>query len=407
MRCRRQSRLGMGAVAAAVLLSGCSSNHASNNDGGPTSAGGSSTSTSTTIVATTTPPTTSTTTTVAPTTTTTVPAGWTEHKLLAQMIMVGGLYSDLAASTVDARDGAGGLVFLGQPPAGSAPAVAAGLSALERASSVPLFTATDEEGGGIARLSNLVGPLPWPRQMASEWTPPEVTAHLTAVASAMRELGMNMDLAPVLDTASSSDTIDDENLRSFSEVGSTAAAYGLAFMKGLSAGGIIGVVKHFPGLGHANGDTDLGPADDPPLADLVGDDLVPFRAAISAGVPVVMMSNVTEPDWGSAPASVNHGAYRYLRRMGFSGVVLTDSLDAGAISATGLDGAQAAVKAIEAGADMAMVTTASDFPGALAGLEAAVSSGALPMAQVVKSVDRIVAVKDSILPAGEAVAPPG
>ncbi len=152
------------------------------------------------------------------------------------MIMVGGLYSDLAASAVDANDGAGGLVFLGQPAAGSGPAVTAGLTALERAAPVPLFMATDEEGGGVARLANLVGPLPWPRQMASEWTPAEVTSHLTSVAAAMRRLGMTMDLAPVLDTASSSDTIDEENLRSFSGVGSTAAAYGLAFMKGLSGG---------------------------------------------------------------------------------------------------------------------------------------------------------------------------
>jgi len=335
-----------------------------------------------------------------------LPASWSEHKLLAQLIMVGGVYSDLAASTAAAHDGAGGLVFLGQPPAGSGPALAAGLSALERTASVPLFMATDEEGGEIARLSNLVGPLPWPRQMTSEWTPAEVTTHLAAVASAMRRLGMTMDLAPVLDTASSSDTIDDENLRSFSEAGSTAAAYGLAFMKGLSDGGIISVVKHFPGLGHANGDTDLGPAEDPPLADLVGHDLVPFQRAIDAGVRVVMMSNVTEPDWGAAPASVNPASYRYLRGMGFSGVVLTDSLDAGAISATGLDGAQAVVKAIEAGADMAMVTTASDFPAALAGLQAAVSSGALSMAQVVKSVDRIVPAKDAMLPARDAVVPP-
>ncbi len=398
---RRTARLGTGAVLAAVVLGGCGgSGHA----GGSTSRPGSSTTTSaSTVVTTTSAPTT--TTTVAPTTTT-VPSRWSERRLLAQLIMVGGLYSDLPASTAAAEEGAGGLVFLGQPPAGSATALAAGVSGLQRAASVPVFMATDEEGGGIARLSNLVGPLPWPRQMVSEWTPAEVTAHLTAVASAMRRLGMTMDLAPVLDTASSTDTIDEENLRSFSEAASTAATYGLAFMKGLSAGGIISVVKHFPGLGHANGDTDLGPAEDPPLADLVGHDLVPFQGAITAGVRVVMMSNVTEPDWGRAPASVNPGAYRYLRGMGFSGVVLTDSLDAGAISATGLDGAEAVVKAIEAGADMAMVTTASDFPAALAGLEAAVSSGALSMAQVVKSVDRIVAVKDSMLPAGDAVAPP-
>ena len=128
---------------------------------------------------------------------------------------------------------------------------------------------------------------------------------------------------------------------------------------------MIGVVKHFPGLGHANGDTDTGPATDPPLSELEGDDLIPFEQAIAAHVPVVMMSNVTEPDWGKAPASLNAAAYAYLRHIGFNGVILTDSLDAGAISAIGIDGARAVVEAIEAGADMAMITTATDYPGAL------------------------------------------
>jgi len=348
-----------------------------------------------------------TTTTTSPAVTpSTLPTGWTEPELLAQLIMVGAEYSNPSASTEDVRDGAGGLVFFGEPSSASEASIRSGLAGLERAAVTPPFMSTDEEGGEIARLANLVGPLPWPRQMAEEWTPAEVTDHLGAVGSAMRALGMNMDLAPVLDTASSTDTIDEENLRSFSEVGATAASYGLAFWHGLSDGGVIGVVKHFPGLGHANGDTDVGPATDPPLADLESDDLVPFRAAIAAGVRVVMMSNVTEPDWGTRPSSVNPAAYAYLRRLGFEGVILTDSLDAGAISATHLTGPQAVVQAIESGADMAMVTTASEFADALAGLERAVSSGALSMTQVIASVDRIIAVKNAVLPAADAIVPP-
>ncbi len=104
---------------------------------------------------------------------------------------------------------------------------------------------------------------------------------------------------------------------------------------------MIGVVKHFPGLGHANGDTDTGPATDPPLSELETDDSIPFEQAIAAHAPVVMMSNVTEPDWGKTPASLNSAAYAFLRHMGFNGLILTDSLDAGAISAIGMDGAQA------------------------------------------------------------------
>ena len=302
-------------------------------------------------------------------------------------------------------EGAGGLVFLGEPAAGTGPTLTAEMDALIRDERVVPFMATDEEGGQIARLTNLVGYLPWPRQMAQAWSTAEVTQQLATVATRMRALGMNMDLAPVLDTAASTDTIDEENYRSFSEIGSVAGAYGLAFMRGLSEGGITPVVKHFPGLGHANGDTDTGPATDPPLSQMVGD-LIPFADAIGAHVPVVMMSNVTDPDWGATPASLNPLSYRYLRHMGFNEIILTDSLDAGAISATGTDGAEACVKAIVAGADIAMITTPTDYPGAIAGLEQAVSTGHLSMAQVIASVDRIITLKDSILPASQAIAPP-
>ena len=263
------------------------------------------------------------------------------------------------------RDGAGGVVFLGLPPAGSGPSIKSSLAQLEHDAAAPLFTATDEEGGGIARLTNVIGAIPWPRQMADTMSPAQVRELMTRQGLAMLALGIDMDLAPVLDTASASDTIDDENLRSFSENGHVASLYGLAFIAGLRDGGVIAVAKHFPGLGHANGDTDLGPATDPSLSKLEQDDLVPFRAAIKAGVPVVMMSNVTEPTWGSVPASLNPAAYSYLRSMGFKGVIITDSLDAGAVSHAGYTGPEAVAKAIEAGADMAMVTTPSDFPAAL------------------------------------------
>jgi beta-N-acetylhexosaminidase len=388
-----------------ALIAGCSDGAASTTSRPPTSSTSSSTSTSGTS---TTDKSTTTTRATQPTTSTssTIPASWTETALLAQLIMVGGEYSDPGASAQDLADGAGGLVFLGQPAAGTGPSLTSEMTSLLGSARVAPFMATDEEGGEIERLSNIVGALPWPRQMANEWTPAEVTAQVATVARGMRALGMNMDLAPVLDTASSTDTIDDENDRSFSENGSVAGEYGVAFLQGLAEGDMIGVVKHFPGLGHANGDTDAGPATDPPLSQLVGDDLVPFKQAISAGVHVVMMSNVTEPTWGSTPASLNSAAYEYLRQMGFGGVIITDSLDAGAISATGTDGAQAVVEAIEAGADMAMVTSPGDFPGALSGLESAVAAGRLPMSQVLKSVARIVALKNAFLPASEHIPAP-
>ena len=311
--------------------------------------------------------------------------------------MIGGTFSDIAASAPAVRDGAGGVVFLGLPPVGSGPLIKSGLAQLESDAATPLLTATDEEGGGIARLTNVIGAMPWPRQMATTMTPYQVKSLMTSQGAAMLALGIDMDLAPVLDTANINDTIDVENERSFSENGHIAAEYGLAFIAGLRDGGVVAVAKHFPGLGHANGDTDLGPATDPRISKLKHDDLIPFQAAINAAVQAVMMSNVIEPTWGSVPASLNPAAYRYLRSMGFAGMIITDSLDAGAISHVGDTGPQAVAKAIEAGADMAMVTTPSDFPAALGDLEQAVSSGQLSMTQVQASVQRILELKKGIV----------
>jgi beta-N-acetylhexosaminidase len=406
---RRHNRQRIGTwipvLATLALLAGCSNGSATPSTMRPP---GSSTSASASSTTSTTARTTTTTKATDPPSTTSPPnpSHWTEAALLAQLVMVGGEYSDPGASAQYLVDGAGGLVFLGQPAAGTGPALTSEMTSLLSSATVPPFMATDEEGGEIERLSNIVGALPWPRQMAEQWTPAQVTEQVAAIARGMRALGMNMDLAPVLDTASSTDTIDDENYRSFSENGAVAGEYGAAFLQGLAEGDMIGVVKHFPGLGHANGDTDEGPATDPPISQMVDDDLVPFRQTIAGGVHVVMMSNVTEPTWGSTPASLNAAAYAYLRQLGFGGVIITDSLDAGAISATGTDGAQAVVEAIESGADMAMVTSPGDFAGALSGLEEAVSSGRLAMTQVIRSVDRIVALKNAFLPESERITPP-
>ena len=144
---------------------------------------------------------------------------------MSQLIMVGGQFSDLGASAELASEGVGGFVFFGAPAAGTGVALTSQISALSSAAPIAPFMSTDEEGGEIARLSNLVGALPWPRrQMAQEWTSAELTTQLASVARTMKALGIDMDLAPVLDTASSTDTIDDENERSFSENGGQARA---------------------------------------------------------------------------------------------------------------------------------------------------------------------------------------
>src|SRR5262249_28158003 len=118
--------------------------------------------------------------------------------------------------------------------------------------------------------------------------------------------------------------------RSFSADPAVAAQYGVAFLQGLRAGGVLPVVKHFPGLGGSSGNTDVGPAQTLPLAALRTAGLPPFEAAIRAGAPAVMIANATVPGLTNLPASLSSNAIDGLLRhdLGFGGLVLTDSLSA-------------------------------------------------------------------------------
>lgn len=338
-------------------------------------------------------------------------ATWSVAQRLDQLLMVSGQFSNLGASAPPASAGIGGFVFYGQPPAGSGPAIQSGISGLAAdaagAGQVVPWMSTDEEGGTVARLANVIGALPSARQMAAQWTPSQVTSAMATHGSAMRSLGITIDLAPVLDTASPDNTIAGENTRSFSETPQVAASYGIAFASGLRSSGIAPVGKHFPGLGHASANTDQGPATDPTLAQLEANDLIPFKQAVAGGLPVVMVGHPSVPGLtGTRPASLSSATYQYLRsNLHFTGVAMTDSLAAGAISAAGYSQASAAVAAIEAGADMAMIDV-PNWQATLTALQQAVIGGTLPLATVDTSVARIVTAKGQQICAGIMVGDP-
>lgn len=312
--------------------------------------------------------------------------------------MVIGELTTARALAPEAEAGVGGFVFLGQPAAGSGPTLRASLSDLHAraaaAGQVTPWMSTDTEGGPVSRLANVLGAIPSAREMVAEWTPAQVESAMRARGEALRRLGITMDLAPVLDTASATDPVADESERSFSATPEVVATYGTAYAAGLRAAGVVAVGKHFPGLGHASADTDTGPATDPPLQALRSDDLVPFSAVVSSGLPVVMVGHPIVPDLtGGLPASLSPATYALLRTtLHFGGVAMTDSLSAGAISAAGYTEAEAAVAAVRAGADMPMVD-ASTFQPVVGALVQALDDGAIPRAQADASVGRILAAK--------------
>jgi beta-N-acetylhexosaminidase len=326
---------------------------------------------------------------------------WSLDRRAAQLVVVPAEEDDVLAAAPVVAEGAGGIILFGSD---APPDLPADLAALQRtaASGVPVLVMTDEEGGEVQRMANLVGNLPWPRTMASTLTPGQVRVLAEQVGRRMRAAGVTMDLAPVLDLSDGPgpDAADPDGPRSFSIRESIATAYGLAFAQGLQDGGVIPVVKHFPGLGQASYNTDFGPASDPPLSVLLAGSLRPFEAAIGAGLPAVMVGNVSIPGLtGGLPATVSTAAITGLlrHRLGFQGLVLTDSLSALAVQDAGYSVPQAAARAIEAGADMVLfdspdpeVTTNE----VIAGIAAAVTSGRLPAARLDDAVQHVLKAKN-------------
>jgi beta-N-acetylhexosaminidase len=335
-------------------------------------------------------------------------ATWSLTRLAEQTLVVPVSESDVAAVTAEVAAGAGGVILFGS----SAPANLAtslhNLSASAPGGIAP-FVMTDEEGGAVQRMANLVGSLPSARQMAASMSPAQIRRLVTGVAQRMRADGVTMDLAPVLDldNGAGPNNRDPDGTRSFGLNPGVAAADGLAFVQGLEAGGVVPVVKHFPGLGQASGNTDVAPATTQPWTLLQHAGLVPFESAFVAGAPVVMIANAAVPGLSTLPASISPVVMTTVlrRQLGFQGLVMTDSLSAGALVKIGYSVPKAVVAAITAGADVVLYTAATAQVASLtaataAALVAAVNTGVLGRARLIGAVANILTAKHVDLCAG-------
>ena len=291
------------------------------------------------------------------------------------------------------QSGIGGVLLSGSTaPAG----LARSLADLHAAGgSVPPLVAVDEEGGRVQRIGGVVPPLASARQQAASLTVAQVEDQATAIARRLHDAGVDMDFAPDadIDAGPALRPIGD---RSFSGDPVTAGRYAVAFARGLRRGGLIAVVKHFPGHGRADGDTEVTSATTPGIDVLRAADLIPFEALIADGVPAVMVGHLTVPGLTEPgrPASLSSAANALLRRdLRFDGLVVTDSLSMGAIGRSGNSVAQATVAALRAGSDLVVFTSNGDAPGAIAAIAAAVNSGSLPAARLQDAVTRVLSLK--------------
>ncbi len=314
--------------------------------------------------------------------------------------------TDVAAVAPSVAAGAGGVILFGSSAPSDLGAQLRALAAQAEGGLAPVVM-SDEEGGGVQRMANLVGSMPWPAQMSATMTPSAVYQLAEQTGAAMAADGVTMDLAPVLDLASGPgpDALHTDGPRSFGLSPQTTSTYGLAFAAGLEAGGVIPVIKHFPGEGSATANTDDAPASTPPLTTLEAADLLPFEAAIKAGLPAVMVGNASVPGLTPEPASLSAAAIIGLlrNRLGFTGLVITDSLSADAISDIGLSVPQAIVEAVAAGADMVLYNSGSPnttFQQVVAQMVAAVSDHQLPESTLIDAVVQVLVTKGVNLCAG-------
>jgi beta-N-acetylhexosaminidase len=228
---------------------------------------------------------------------------------------------------------------------------------IRRSAGRPVLIGIDQEGGTRFALKEPFTAWPSAAKLgrAGNLAYVEQTAH--AMAMELRAAGCNLNFAPMLDlhvNPKSPVTKD----RSFGSDPRRVAEMGVAFDRGLRAGGVLSCAKHFPG----HGDTLVDPHNDLPvfmggMERLESAELVPFAAAAEAGVPLIMTAHILLPLIDPEnPASLSrvilHGLLR--QRLGFGGVILADDLGMGAIARRYGPG-EAAVRTIVAGTDIAML----------------------------------------------------
>lgn len=365
---RRQPRVRLAGLALAILsataCAGTSTQHVAGESG----------------TAATTPSTTSTTT--APDCAATLPTSAQASQLL--MVMV----QDPSNAAAPLAEGmVGGFGLKGEQRSDVDEAIGAATADLP----VPATVAVDEEGGPVQRLRYSAGRLPSASEMADMDTA-EVTATIAEHAARMAELGVTMNFAPVADLRNEA-VLEG---RTYSDDPATVARYASAVAEGNSEGGITPVVKHWPGIGGSSTDPHESLPVLAPIDQLRAADLVAFEPLVTAGSNAVMVAHaevpgLTEP---GEPASLSRRAITEELRgtEGFDGVVITDSLGMGAV-VNQMTQADAAERAIAAGADIALLSGTDVVADAHDQLVRAIEEDRIPEDQVEESVRRVLAMK--------------
>jgi beta-N-acetylhexosaminidase len=285
---------------------------------------------------------------------------------------------------------------------------------LQKLAPEPLLVSADLEAGVGMRFADATY-WPWPMAVGATGDPSLAEREGEAIGREARAIGFNQIYAPVADVNANPDN-PIINTRSYGEDPEEVARYVTAFVRGVQRAGVLATVKHFPG----HGDTLTDSHRALPVLEVTRDrlfqrELVPFRAAIEAGVAAVMTAHISVPALdstpipirpegpsenpytpdvsevtrnGSLPATLSPAITGGLLRgeLGFRGLVLTDAVDMGGI-VDHFGVGEAAVRAILAGADV--VVKSPDVDGAIEAVREALGSGRIPRERVEAALGRI------------------
>jgi beta-N-acetylhexosaminidase len=252
----------------------------------------------------------------------------------------------------------------------------------------------------VQRLKSLIGDQLSPRQLVAQgYTVQQVHDIALERGTKMRNYGITVDFAPVVDvTDAPDDTVIGD--RSFSADPATVIAYAGAYAQGLRDAGLLPVLKHFPGHGRASGDSHKGTVTTPPLSDLMGLDLIPYRELIVKPPVAVMVGHMEVPDLTDTdPASLSQAAFSLLRQGGyggppFTGLIYTDDLSSmGAINLR-YSVPDAVLRSLQAGADVALWISTEQVPAVLDRLRQALDSHELDMTRVTDALSHVAAAKN-------------
>lgn len=276
-----------------------------------------------------------------------------------------------------------------------------------KSESLPLLIAIDQEGGEVQRITKGVPRYPGNMALGAAGDEELTEQVASAMARDLHSMGINMNFAPVADV-NNNPRNPVIGARSFGASPALVARLAAIMASGFSREGVIPVAKHFPGHGNTDGDSHSGlPMVPSTREDLEKTEFLPFRELIAAGVPAVMTAHVLLPvlDEGR-PATLSPVILRLLREeMGFTGVIITDSLAMGALKRDRTT-AEAAEEALMAGADMLLFGADKGYEEEehfqiYSHLLQAAREGRISMERLDDAVGRVLELKEKNLPSGD------